>query len=202
MGMASRVAPLVFLSTLALLAGCSNAAGDGGDEGMSETGDASSADETGDTGPAPGTFDEHLAQCEAPILCSGLSWQSYAPPNEPSLPSASAYACALGALRDRTPALLVTSSGCEGMCSGSMYLIRPDGTALKQGWYEAFEGGYDLDGFAVEFSDWAGSGQLCTLQEAGFYDTCDSSYEGDCDYPSEWFVECTSSAEMDCGLEG
>ena len=183
------------LLTITSLTGC------GEPEAESDT-DTSTGTDTGtDTDTEAGVFADDLSECGAPITCSTLSYQSYAPPNMTSYPSDAEYECAFAALRDRTPTLLVVSDDCEGMCAGSVYLIRPDGTALRQYWTEAFEGGVDLGGSMVDFSPWDGNGVLCSLKEPSFYDTCDRSPDGDCDYDDEWFVDCGPATEQNCGLD-
>ena len=146
----------------------------------------------------PNTFDNDVTECGAPLLCPLLSWQSYAPPNPPSLPSQEAHDCALAALSDRTPSLLAASYGCEGGCSGTLFLIRSDGTALSQSWTQVMDGGLDLGGVQAELSDWASGGQQCNLLDPSFYDTCDSSLDGDCDDTSEWFVDCADETAKRC----
>lgn len=148
--------------------------------------------------PESDTFSDNVLECDAPATCPTLSYQSYAPPNPPSLPSDEAYACALSALRDRTPTLLVVSDGCEGMCSGSVYLVRSDGTALRQPWNESFDEGAELAGLKVAFSAWSERGERCALRPPAFYDTCDTSPDGDCTSASTWFEGCVTGVDARC----
>lgn len=149
-----------------------------------------------------GSFAVHIAECGAPEPCPVMSWQEYGPDNPPATPSASEYACVFDVLSERTPALIVTSDGCEGSCSGDVYLVRSDGTALKQSWFDSVSGdGDELAGSIVDFGDWATRGELCQLRDASFYASCDAELDGDCDRASEWFESCEPITEQLCGLE-
>jgi hypothetical protein len=112
-------------------------------------------------------------------------------------PTKEAYQCALARLRDREPTLLVVSDGCEGRCTGSVYLVRSDGTALRQSWNE-LDDGVDLGSLSVELSSFTDEGEECTLKTPAFYDGCDHAPEGDCASASQWFDGCTRAATRSC----
>ena len=142
-----------------------------------------------------GEFEAHLLECDAPTPCALLSYQSYAPPNPPSLPSTAELQCAIDALDAREPATIVVSSGCEGVCAGDVYLVRTDGTALRQTWFDEQGTGpiAALPGYGdVNLSDWAGSGELCDLVPVG------SCTPETCPYPSDWVVDCRPAQTNQC----
>ena len=155
----------------------------------------SAGDDEGETGTAEGRFETALLECEAPAECGTISYQSYAPPNPPSLPSTATLQCVIDRLDARMPATLIVSSGCEGSCSGDIYLLRSDGTALRQGWYDDFgsEGGVTLPGGSVvQVSDWSQYGTICDVVPAG------SCTPETCPRPSDWFINCRDTSETSC----
>ncbi|MCA9680679.1 MAG: hypothetical protein KC457_00670 [Myxococcales bacterium] len=154
--------------------------------------DDAAADDTTETG-VEGQVEAHLLEC-ADAVCGLVSYQYYAPPNEPSLPSTETLQCVIDALDARAPAVIVVSSGCEGSCVGDIFLIRSDGTALRQSWNADFgDVPVTLPGdYQALVSDWPEGGRLCDIAPVG------SCTPESCDSPSDWFVNCRVSEDNAC----
>jgi hypothetical protein len=160
-----------------------------GTEGATGT---SSPTTTSDAGPPV-----NLLECGAASPCGTV----LANAEGPGVPIPTAYTasqtCALEQLAKAAPMRLHYNDGCEGMCYGALILIRDDGSAIVEPYFEVFEGGVDLDGITAELASFADS-QLCILKAPAYYEGCLAAFDNACTSRSNWFDGCTKPAPAAC----
>lgn len=142
----------------------------------------------------------NATECEVPTPCP----QFGAFPQGPGQPEPTQYtegqSCALESLNEGSAQLLHYSTGCEGSCYGEAFLVRPDGSVLRQDYYadESDPAAVDFDSFKVVFEDWSEAEQ-CLLKDSAYFEACLSAFDESCAYVGNWVTDCITPSVVSCG---
>lgn len=148
----------------------------------------------------PDAFEpENLLECEALRPCEAVSDFPAGPGYDDPTEYEPAQLCALENLATGGHLVLDYVYGCEGMCYVETFLLRSNGSVLRQdGWQSFDENAPEVGGIPIEFEAWEDA-EECLLKDAAYFQDCIDNFGSSCATPSNWVTDCNPPSVVTCG---